>query len=100
MSQGAARNPYDHEKSVRLTAMQAERLERAARAAGMKASDLIRDAIERRCEEVLGGSLADDLADYIGVLDLGGEPGARRSREVFDEVVSAKLDPARRRTRR
>lgn len=100
MSQGAARNPYDREKSIRLTAKQVDRLERAARAAGVKTSDLIRDAIERRCDEVLGGSLADDLADYIGVLDLGREPGARRSREVFDEVVSAKLDPTERRTRR
>lgn len=100
MSQGAARNPYDHEKSVRLTAAQAERLERASRASGVKPSDLMRAAIEQRCNEVLGGSLAEDLADYIGVLDLGGEPGARRSREVFGEVVSAKLDPAKRRTRR
>ena len=96
MAQSASRQPFEHEKSVRLTSAQVQRLERAARAAGVRASDLIRDAIERRCDEVLGRSLADDLAGYLGVLDEPAAPHARQARAVFDDVVTTKLRQRRR----
>ncbi len=95
MANSAARQPFEHEKSVRLTTTQVERLERASRAAGVRASDLIREAIDRRCDELLGRNLADELEGYIGVLNEPTARPARQSREVFGEVVDAKL--ARRR---
>lgn len=100
MGSQASRDPYEREKSVRLTAAQVERLERAAHASGMRASELIRDAIERRCDDVLGKSLASDLAGYIGVLEGPGSTSARQSRDVFGEATMEKHAPHRRRTRR
>ena len=100
MGSHASREPYEREKSVRLTAAQVERLERAAHAAGMRSSELIRDAIERRCDDVLGKSLSSDLAGYVGVLNSSGLSPARQARDVFGDDVMEKHAPARRRTRR
>ncbi len=49
--------------------------------------------MKRRCDELLGNSLAEELDGYIGVLELQGSPFARRSREVFGDAVSEKLSP-------
>ena len=100
MGSRASREPYECEKSVRLTAAQVERLERAAHAAGMRSSELIREAIERHCDDVLGRSLSNELAGYIGVLSSSGASSARQSREVFGDAVMEKHAPGRRRTRR
>jgi hypothetical protein len=45
-------------KSVRLDSALETELARAARALSMSQSEFIRDALARRCAEVLGGSLA------------------------------------------
>jgi hypothetical protein len=59
-------------KSVRLDPFLEEKLQRAARAAAMSQSQFIRDALIRRCEEVLGGSLAERLAPVIGIVKSSG----------------------------
>jgi predicted DNA-binding protein len=59
-------------KSVRLEARLQARLERAARALATTQSEFIRDAVERRCDEVLGESLAERLAPVIGIVQGGG----------------------------
>ncbi|MCI0683533.1 MAG: ribbon-helix-helix domain-containing protein [Gemmataceae bacterium] len=55
-------------KSVRLDPDLEAKLERAARAAAMSQSEFIRDAVTRRCAEVLTGSLAERLAPVVGIV--------------------------------
>jgi hypothetical protein len=64
-------------KSVRLERGLEARLERAARAAAMSQSEFIRDALARRCDEVLTGSLAERLAPVIGIVRSTGGRAAR-----------------------
>lgn len=59
-------------KSVRLEANLQARLERAARALATSQSEFIRDALKRRCDEVLGESLAERLAPVVGVVRSAG----------------------------
>ena len=63
-------------KSVRLDKRLQSRLERAARALATSQSVFIRDALERRCDEVLGGSLAERLAPVIGIIESNGHRAA------------------------
>jgi hypothetical protein len=59
-------------KSVRLNEDQATRLERAARALAMSQSEFLRDALARRCDEVLGRSLQQRLVPVIGIVNSSG----------------------------
>lgn len=59
-------------KSVRLDADLEQKLERAAQAVAMSQSEFIRDAVARRCAEVLGTSLAERLAPVIGIIESDG----------------------------
>jgi hypothetical protein len=59
-------------KSVRLDEELETRLERAARALAMTQSDFLREALARRCDEVLGGSLRERLAPVIGIVNSSG----------------------------
>ena len=74
-------------KSVRLDADLEAKLERAARALSTSQSDFIRDALARRCEEVLGGSLAERLAPVIGIVNSSGRR-AGRSGAAFREYLA------------
>jgi predicted transcriptional regulator len=60
--------------SVRLDSDLEARLKRAAQALDMSPSDFIRDALVRRCEQVLQESLAERLAPVIGIIE---SPGGR-----------------------
>ena len=64
-------------KSVRLDPSLEEKLERAARALATSESEFIRDALVRRCEEVLGSSLAERLAPVVGIVNSAGGRAAR-----------------------
>ena len=64
-------------KSVRLDADLQAKLDRAARALATSQSEFIRDALARRCEEVLGASLAERLASVIGIVKSSGGRAAR-----------------------
>jgi Ribbon-helix-helix protein, copG family len=59
-------------KSFRLDPELQRRLEEAAARQGVPASELIRDAVRRRCDEVLGNSLRAELGPFVGTLDIGG----------------------------
>jgi hypothetical protein len=59
-------------KSVRLDKDLETRLERAARALAVSQSEFLRDALARRCDEVLGGSLQQRLAPVIGIVKSSG----------------------------
>jgi hypothetical protein len=84
-------------KTVRLDRGLRERLRRAAREASRTESDLIREALERRCDEVLSGRSLGPLADLIGSVRGDGSGYSRRTSRVFGEAV---LKEARRRRRR
>jgi hypothetical protein len=76
-------------KSVRLDDNLEARLKRAARAANMSQSEFIRDALARRCREVLGDSLAERLAPVIGIVHSSGGVAARTG-EAFKELLAKK----------
>ncbi len=74
-------------KSVRLDADLAAKLERAARAMATSQSEFIRDALARRCAEVLDGSLAGRLEPVIGIVNSSGGR-ASRSGAAFREALA------------
>lgn len=80
-------------KSFRLDPDLERRLEQAAAREGVPASALIRDAVRRRCDEVLGGTLLHDLGEIVGAIDIGGN----QSRHTGDGFAERLL---KRRTRR
>lgn len=59
-------------KSVRFDPELEAELERAARAEGVSYSEFIREAVARRCEEVLGESLLDRLEPVIATVRSSG----------------------------
>jgi hypothetical protein len=76
-------------KSFRLDPELERRLEQAAARQGVPASVLIRDAVRRRCDEVLGGTLLDDLGDIVGSVDIGGDQ-SRRTGQAFADLLRAR----------
>jgi hypothetical protein len=74
-------------KSVRLDAELAAKLERAASALATSQSEFIRDALARRCDEVLGGTLAQRLVWAIGIVESSGGR-ATRSGAAFREALA------------
>jgi predicted DNA-binding protein len=74
-------------KSVRLNPELQERLERAALAANVTQSEFIREAVSRRCDEVLSNNLAERLARVIGMVKSSGGRAARTG-EAYRDVLS------------
>ena len=74
-------------KSVRLDVDLEAKLARAARALATSQSEFIRDALTRRCDEVLGGSLAERLISVIGIVNSAGGRAAR-SGAAFREALA------------
>lgn len=69
-------------RSVRLDEALESRLEQAAQLSGEPVSNIIRQAIEQRCEAILGQRLADRLRDVTGtVRSKGGR--ARQTGKAF-----------------
>jgi predicted transcriptional regulator len=73
-------------KSFRLDPDLERRLEQAAAREGVPASALIRDAVRRRCDEVLGGTLLNELGEIVGAIDVGSNR-SRRTGEAFAELL-------------
>jgi len=63
-------------RSVRLDDELEQRLAEAASVAGQPVSALIREAVQQKCDEVLGDRLDVQLADVIGIFS-----SRRRSRD-------------------
>jgi predicted transcriptional regulator len=64
-------------KSVRLDSNLEGKLARAARALAMSESEFLRDALARRCDEVLGNSLQQRRAPVIGIVNSSGGRAVR-----------------------
>ncbi len=76
-------------RSVRLDEALEARLEEAARLSGEPVSNIIRQALEERCEHILGRRLAPRLADVTGVVrSHGGQ--ARRTGEAFIDTLRSR----------
>lgn len=76
-------------RSVRLDEALEARLEQAAAVAGKPVSDIIRQAIEERCEAILGQRLSHRLNDVIGVVHSKGGR-ARRTGDAFRAALKNK----------
>lgn len=85
-------------KTVRLDAELEARLREAACAAGITESQLIREAIRARCDEILGNTLAVRLAPYIGIVH-SGEGHADRAHQRFGELLAEEHDRQQREAR-
>lgn len=81
-------------KSVRLDADLKAKLSRAALATGKSESEFIREAVARRCDEVLGETLAESLKPYIGVIK-GSGGRASRTGKAFVEILLKKKSRGR-----
>jgi len=75
-------------KSFRLDPDLERRLEQAAARQGVPASVLIRDAVRRRCDELLDGTLLDELGAIVGSVEIGGDQ-SRRTGEAFSALLRA-----------
>ena len=74
-------------RSVRLDQALESRLEQAARLSGEPVSNIIRQAIEERCEAILGERLAERLRDVAGTIrSKGGR--ARQSGKAFSAQLA------------
>lgn len=76
-------------RSVRLDESLDARLEEAARVSGEPVSNIIREAIEERCEAILGSRLSTRLNDVTGVVRSGGGR-ARRTGRAFRDTIERK----------
>ena len=76
-------------KSVRLGDELEQKLDRAARALAMSQSEFLRDAVARRCDEVLAESLRQRLAPVIGVIESQGGR-ADQTGSAFRTVLARK----------
>jgi predicted DNA-binding protein len=70
--------------SVRLDEALEARLEEAARLSGKSVSEIIRQAIEERCNEIIGQRLAHRLKDVAGVVRTGGGRARRTGRKLVE----------------
>ena len=84
-------------KTVRLDPRLRERLRRASRKASRSESDLIREAVERHCDELLGGTAEEPLADLLGVARGDGSGYSRRTSEEFTKLLQVEAQKRRRR---
>ena len=80
-------------KSFRLDDALAEQMDRAARVEGVPVSEFVRDAIRERCQQVLGRSLREDLADVIGVVDGPPVDIASQTGEAFKALLASRRRP-------
>ena len=67
--------------SQKLEAQVAE----VAQITGVPVSEVIRDAIQRRCDEILAGRLDRRLADVIGIATVGGS--SRKTGRTFTNLL-------------
>ena len=72
-------------RSVRLDKALESRLEEAARISGEPVSSIIRQAIEQRCEQILGERLDHRLTDVAGLVRSSGGR-ARRTGDAFRKL--------------
>jgi len=74
-------------RSFRLDPELERRLCEVAKREGMPVSAVVRAAIEKHCDAVLGTSLLDLVADYVGAFDSGVGGVAERTGEAFKDLL-------------
>ncbi len=82
-------------RSFRIDPVLERRLCEVAEREGVPVSAVVREAIERHCNAVLGTSLLDEMADYIGVGDSGVGGLAERTGEAFTDLLVEKQERRR-----
>lgn len=86
-------------RSFRLDPALEERLCEVAKREGVTVSDVVRDAISRHCDAVLGNDVYSGIADLIGTVH-GGGGQARRTGEAFKELLAERERARREKTER
>lgn len=76
-------------KSFRLDRDLERKLEEAARVEGVPVSSVIREAVARRCDEILGRTLKARLHDVIGAVNSEGGRAARTG-DAFRRLLSSR----------
>jgi predicted DNA-binding protein len=77
-------------RSFRIDLILERRLCEVAEREGVPVSAVVREAIERHCDAVLGTSLLEEMADYIGVAEGDGSDYSRRTGEAFTDLLMEK----------
>jgi hypothetical protein len=75
-------------RSVRFDDDLEARLTHAAEVTGEPVSELIRQAVREKCDEVLGDTLYDRLRGYIGIISVGGD--ASKSKDEYARALAKK----------
>ena len=75
------------------------KLKRAAQALAMTQSEFLRDALARRCDEVLGDSLEQRLAPVVGIVNSSGDRAAHSRDRAAHSGPAFRAALARRRRR-
>ncbi|HZO28075.1 MAG TPA: ribbon-helix-helix protein, CopG family [Chloroflexota bacterium] len=82
-------------RSFRIDPELERRLCEVAEREGMPVSAVVREAIEKHCDAVLGTSLLDLMADYIGIAEGTGEDLSSRTGEAFTDLLVEKQERRR-----
>ena len=84
-------------RSFRIDPELERRLCKVAEREGVPVSAVVREAIERHCDSVLGKpSLLEEMADYIGVAEGDGSDYSSRTGEAFMDLLMEKQEHRRR----
>ena len=77
-------------KSFRIDPALEERLCEVARREGTTVSAVVREAITRHCDQVLGTSVWSEIADLVGTFHGDGVDRSSRTGEAFKELLAEK----------
>ena len=78
-------------RSFRIDPALERRLCQVAEREGVPVSAVVREAIEKHCDAVLGKpSLLEEMADYIGAFEGTGEDLSSRTGEAFADLLMEK----------
>jgi predicted DNA-binding protein len=83
-------------RSFRIDPVLERRLCEVAEREGVPVSAVVREAIERHCDAVLGTSLLEEMADFIGVGEGDGSDYSSRTGEAFTDLLIEKQERRRR----
>src|SRR5437588_11753607 len=74
-------------RSFRIDPDLERRLCAVAEREGVSVSAVVREAIEKHCDAVLGTSLLEEMADIIGVAEGNGEDLSSRTGRAFTDLL-------------
>jgi predicted DNA-binding protein len=77
-------------RSFRIDPVLERRLREVAEREGVPVSAVVREAIERHCDAVLGTSLLEEMAEVIGIAEGDGSDYSSRTGEAFTDLLLEK----------